>query len=691
MVMQGGMQNGLGSLFGMLGQPLLQQFMPPGFELGPFGGNQNMQDYRSNAAFSSGVMGAAMDLGGAAGAQGFNELMTGTSGQGGVANLPGVDPASMPQMQGADVGKFMGQMMPFASVMMGGSALFDALGMGSFTAASHHGELFRSHMETPGQGNGLTSAQVRDWTTQVSGGIRQRLYGPDGNDLKATHGIKEGFGAGLLNAASKMGISGVNTGEFIARDDKRGMIDAGAASQMKLSRGAAAVRDLGGPFSAMDPEQMLGQLDKFTMGRLSKGQDAEELGDQVRMFKELATQSGLEGNNYGDAAALQQIAGARSAELGGSQSFGTVGGEHAMAFGAYAKGRGDLVKSAGVSANELMQQDAYLTAQAASSSMGNEAAALMRMGEAGMLKGDAQAAFEKLRDKGELDPMSSDEFRGMLKKSGVNMGAAGEILNQREANRKMHGDAVAGAVRNNQWEADIAPTMQRNVANALGRASEGRMTGKQAMEAGDMVTETLKGMAGKSRDEMREALVDKFKAMGANEQDSKTAAEAALGAADTTAIKKGFKGGVGHVVALNSDEAEQGVKDQMAAAKKNADAAKEVADQQQNAVERGIDEVKRDDATLGTVAAAVAGGRRVGPAGDEETGGGVATAANAEAATRATAEAEAREAAQDGGDNVQRVEVVNTPSVAIAGDQDVPAGPRDGASAQPLDAGGVGL
>jgi len=528
-------------LLDMVIQMLGPQIMPKGMDFGQWQPNQNIMDTRRAREFSSGQMQSIMDIGAPEAAKGFQDFIMGTQPGGGLVGMglltPKIGQEASAFAQTADFGRMMGAAMPFLGTMMPGDVL-DELGMGGGQAAANYSEMLRNRMQIPDMpGTGMNQQQLRAATSQITAQMGELRP-------EETRGFRKGRVSGLVRAAQDMGVGPAD----YLNMSKEQRHEFGRS----ISHSASAVRDLGGPFAALPPTQMLQTLDVMTMGGFGRGVDNDVLEHQVRMFKQLSQRANI---SAGEALGLQQAAGMRAVELGGDVLQGVGAGQHAMAFGAYAKDKGQgLIRAAGVSASELMQQDALLTVQAGQSESGNMASALMRMGETGMLRKGSQAfkAYTNLKDKGEFNITEPGQFRNLMRGSGVNMTDALTMLQQRNENRRLYGAEVAGAVRETQWDADVGDFMSRAVANQLG--TRGHMGARRAMQLGQGVTDVIRDTAGQSQEEVREAVIKRLNKMGLRGSRAESAATVAMGAAGEAAISRGYRGGAGHAAALHSKE-----------------------------------------------------------------------------------------------------------------------------------------
>lgn len=639
------------------GNPLLDaliraagpQMLPAGMVFGQLFPNQPLTDTLQARQFEEAQLGASSAMGVSGAEKHINELLMGYggTGEGGLVGMGLLDKGVASGAQAGKVASNLSQLVPWVAGL-GGSGVLDSLGLGDAASGSNYASAFRDaqapYMNPAG---GLSQDQLQQMAVSTATGVNRNLFNDNGQ-RRQTFGFGKGSSSALFRAGQTMGIA--PSGRQMVGMGAAGRVNAATARTREFTAGASAIRDLDPRFAGLPPEQMLQMLDKLTMGRVSAGEDVSDLGVQMREFKQLARGAdvGIE-----EGVALQQIAGAKSVELGGQARSGTVGGQHALAFGSFLQSEqgAGVVQGAGVSKSTLMQQDALLTAQAGRSDVGNQAAALMRMGEAGMLKGKSQQMFEALKEKGEFNSMTSGQFREMLKGSGVDMNAASSIMSQRETNWGEYGDQVAGAVREQQFAADIAPEMQRSIANQLNNI----VGDKRSMRLGGVATEALRGMAGKDPAEMRKALIKKFEEAGLKGDKAASAAEVAFGAADVVARKKGYEGGIGNVAALHSRKTLEGVQQEEEIAEERAADEEGVAHMQQSAGDRIIDAVKRGDPS-----AARTGARMLGAVDDPASG--------------------------DNENRTVRVEVVNDKiNVSLQGDNDVPAADAaNGASEVPV-------
>lgn len=663
----GSPQNPMNMLMEMFGSAV----MPSGMTPGQFSPNQSWQDTQEARQFSKGTMGGAMALGGQQAATGIQDMIMGTQPGGGLVGM-GLMSEEKGQKaaawtQSSDFATGMGNVLPWAG-MFAPSGAMEAMGMGGMSMGMDIGGMFRGQMQTPGvPGSGMTSGQLEQGITQLGSTAQQRLF--SGTDRTPTSGFGQAATGRFAAQAQRKG-RGPGQIDWNKQADKDKFSDWMGSNTRPMS----AIRDLGGQYANMDEKQMGQALNMVTMGGFDRGVGDEELESQTRMFKQLSRQAQI---SPGEGMGLQQMAGQRIEQLGGDMMGGVSAGQHGMAFGAYAKEQGgDFLKSTGSSASELMQKDAILTAQAGRSEVGNLAASMMRMGEAGMLKGESKEVYEQLKDKGEFNITDSNQMRKLLQQSGVNMGAAANIMSQRGENLQRFGEDVAGAVRKQQWETDIQPVMQRMVAQSLQIGAKGagkRMSGSQSMEGARMVTDTIREMAGKSPREITAAIAEKFVEQGASEEDARAAAEGAIGAAGEASRRKGYRG-VGEIAALHGKGGLEAVEQteeeaEVAAAEESRTRGKG----QKDWAERLGEGLKKGDKQLGKAVARFLGGEE-----DDKTAAGGDKAAKPDT----TDTTDATPDPQSGG-AVVNVNVVNP--IQLVGADEVAHGSVPGPTDQPMD------
>jgi len=661
-----------------------QGMVPSGMTLGQFWPTQNLQDTQRAREFEQGQLGAVSGIGMAAAQQSLQELIHGYAGsQGGglvgMGLLSSEEGNKMSELLQSDkFGAAVAAITPLVGNFMPGGTM-DALGLGANQAAGNYSELFRNQMQTPGQpGTGMTPGQLTGAATQLTGAAQQNLYSHPQGSLAATRGFGLGQLSSFVAPAMQRGLGPGNI-DYQTQAGRKDFTD----WQAGLAKPMSAIRDLGGGYSAMNADQMAQTLDQLNMGGFSRGVNNEQLEQQTRMFKQLSRQADI---SYGEAAGLQQFGGAASVAKGGDAMSGVMAGQHGMAFGAYAKsqGAGFIQAAGGISANEMMQQDTQLMAQAGRSETANNAAALLRMGDKGMLRDGSPAhkAYIKLKEEGEFNLYDAAAFRKTLEKSGVDMTVATGIIHQRDENKDLYGDKVAGAVRETQWDADIAPLMRRTVANQMSgvlRQRGKRTSARRMWKAGEIVTSTVREMAGASREEVIEAIAERLEEAGLGGRNAEATAELALGAASRAARSLNYRGGAGHAAAMHSKRAlEETHKEQDKAQGRVDDEIEHAADGQRNFVGRAAHAVKSGVKTPEEAAAFAAGATEV---------------SNDRAAARQVDEQESgTDAAQDLPGERAGATAVDTDALSFSfgdGDSQTIAGMMNGVSEQPGDTGGI--
>jgi hypothetical protein len=339
----------------------------------------------------------------------------------------------------------------------------------------------------------------------------------------------------------------------------------------------------------------------------------------------------------------------------------------------------------GISKGEKEHQDIQLTAQASRSETANVASALMSMDEEGMIP-DGTPAARVVKDlkAGNFKAMKPGEFRALMQASGVNVTDAQLILNQRGVNLEQYGEEVAGAVRKAQWDADVAPVMQRRIQSTLaaGARSRGiRMSRAQLAVSSQAVTDTIRDMADREDKEIKEAIAKKFEGMGASPVNARRAAHMAFGAASAGAQQVGFKdarhaGGMHSRAALDRIGPGGDVRERAVAGAEAASDAAE-ASASSSPLTRSMDRLSRPQSTPAEVIAAFGGGVDL-----SGIRGGTGTAKAAEDQAR-------NDTTQDAGSGVATVRIEG-PVQAYLHDDPAAAAAASGASQQPESAEGAG-
>lgn len=196
------------------------------------------------------------------------------------------------------------------------------------------------------------------------------------------------------------------------------------------------------------------------------------------------------------------------------------------------------------SRQELRRIDAKLTAQAVNSQMGNQLAALMRMGEEGMLQ-EGSKAWQSYQDlkAGKYKYQSQADFIQIMKTGGVDSAVANTILNQRETNIQGYGKQIVGNARNQQWDAEIANHMRACIANALGviRVRQDKPDQGTDMVLGRIITATVRSTAGRTPAEVRAAIAAKLRKAGVSQTEANQLASVGYGAACETMPQLGYE------------------------------------------------------------------------------------------------------------------------------------------------------
>jgi len=552
----------------------------------------------------------------------------------------GIFTGDMTNQQRDEIAQNISGFLPMLNMVAPGMS--DALGPG-FASQSYAGSLAmagRSRLQTPGQpGTGIGMTDMRDRISSLTMGSEDILQNAPEGYGQATRGFGRGRRGEFVRQAMQQGLG--PGGDIFSGD-----LDEDTANLAQFERGVvkpmSAIRDLGGQFRNMNAGQMFEALDQITLGGTSR-KGFGELEDQVRTFKQLTRSSGL---SIDQGKFLQQMAGERAKELGGDfGESGTTAGMGAMAFGAAVGELGaESMRESRTSKMRLMQIDAILTAQAGESPVADQMAALMRMGEEGMLKkgSKAEQAFQALKA-GSYKYMDEGEFREMLSDSGVDPSQAAVIRNQREHNQLKYGDKVTNQAREQQWELDIATHMQRTVANDMATAAGGKINARRAMQLGKMVTDTIRDTAGQTQDEVKKSLEEKFMAAGATEEEARQMASVGLGAATTAAKQKGFES-FGEAAIAGSPEMLRKKREEMERAASKGEAEKAEAHKgQETMAERLVRGAKEGVTTAAEGLARLFGGVKK----KEEDAAKEASAVSAENSKNVRSESNTKQGAED--------------------------------------------
>lgn len=525
----------LGAIINQIVPSLVQNYLPPEMTLGEFFPTQNIQDTAEARRFQNLQFGVGQQVGRTGAANDVNDILRGL----GSSGLINYDPGQAQTIQ-----NLLGRALPMLSNFMPGIA--DALGpgVGQMGHAQQLANVFRPMMAMPGMpmsGMGTDATQSR--IAELTQGAYQQLYQGDPS-YRATRGFGMGRMGEFTNAASQMGL-----GPNLANITPGGY----AQYQQQLAGPMSAMRDLFGP--GLSGQQSLAGANALTMGGASQ-YGFGELEDKIRQFKQLTRAANV---SPGIGMGLESTAGNRSVQLGGEAIYGGTAGHHALAYGAeLGKMGGNALVGAKTSKAELMQLDAILTVQGMNSETAGQMSALMRLGDEGRLKKGSPGykAYEALQ-RGEGMAMTEQEWLRMVERSGVDRRTAQIIRNQRPGNVQKYGEAVAGAVREAQWDMDIGINLSRDIANTL--------RGPNAMKFGNIAAEVIRANAGASSEEMQDAITEAFDKSGMSGKDASLSASLAYNAAAGTAHRMNY-GTVEKMALLHSRELLGGTAKQLAGA-----------------------------------------------------------------------------------------------------------------------------
>jgi len=385
-------------------------------------------------------------------------------------------------------------------------------------------------------------------------------------------------------------------------DDKLQEVDTERmkAWSTKMSGAMSAMRELFGPNAPM--EQMFESMDAMTQGGFSR-YSPEQMEATVRQMRQLSKASGT---SIDTMMSLQVLASDAAERAGGNRSFGVDAAMHSTAWGAAFKsggiGASDL-SLAGVSLNELQQQDAMLTAQASASPLAKQLAATAAIGDQmGFKKGSEAEAFFKAIQAGEteytfgsgnnavtksLHVTPQDWAKMMAEGGGMSMAQAQAIrmANNDAANDKYN---IGSIGREMQWDVDISRGIKSSLTSALatgGVQDMDKLTDVLSQELRD-----FKPKAGQPEEEARKDLIDRMadivtKNSNMDQQQAQAAVMGAIGSADEIARKSGgYKGGLYNQILAHRRDVLQGG----AAATQLADYDQQVASTVSGLGQKGI-------------------------------------------------------------------------------------------------------
>lgn len=494
----------ISQLFGMFGGGML----PPGMSMGSFGGMQNYADVQRALAFqrdvslASTVTAAQADEHIARLMMGGQQLTQGTA----------LTPAQ--QAHWRNVASGSGTMLSIAAPFMGNAApgvmqAFDAVGLGGTVAPGMLMNMGRAQIDPITGRPGWSAATVNEYTRTMGG----MYFNTDAVAPNAMQGHGMGAVAQMMTVAARAGIlpsspmsreaidnlrSGMDVRDALTAEERqrigpRGMgrlaaaraegdIDTGIRRVEALEMGKfgermsgfkRAMEDLFGPGKSV--EEFITLANSLTQGGLSR----MSLGQMQSVVRRMDSLTSMTGFSVQDMANLQATA-ANFAERGGGSRAVGVGGE--MYAAALTASAGDF-SGTGITKSEFAQKAAALYGAAGVSRVGQQFAALQRIGQ--MYKFEAGSEAEAMNNavsRGE----STYTWKGKTKSaymtdqgewqrivaggnSELNQGDVARMAMDREINEQYLSEKGTRAAQRSQYGTDIEPRLRSIVEQATGR------------------------------------------------------------------------------------------------------------------------------------------------------------------------------------------------------------------------------
>lgn len=499
-----GMDGPEGALVQMFLEPMLTDMLGPGFVPGQFKQTHNLYDhYRRKAQFQS--MQTTMSAAGEADQGQYLRLLRGMAATAGVEWNSERERAA--QAMATDMSKIspmLAQMMPDTFDRMHGSR-------GSATVMAQSMFQGGRYRIDPVSGMLGTSA---DSTAEITKEMYERLYGP-GADLSLMKGVGAGRAGQMFDELSRRGLAprtmsreeqlrGIAKAERgmgateedlgKAMDDLRNLsspqlemkirqFEAGRiGDRVKNMAGAvAAMRDVFGEMGQPDApmSQLIEGLQVLTQGGLAT-MSPEQVENIVRDSANVARRTGMGLDNM---TMLMAASAQRADAMGLDRRFGVTAGVQSAAFGsAYANtvggspawGRGDKER--------MMAVDSQLRLNAANSSVANQLAATMRIGDdVGFKAGSEAAALQAAVKAGETTyefggrkksvHVEPGRWRELMTAGGVDAGLASAYRSQTAYNQRFIDEKdLTDVTRRVQADVDVAPRLDRAFQRAARQA-----------------------------------------------------------------------------------------------------------------------------------------------------------------------------------------------------------------------------
>lgn len=387
--------------------------------------------------------------------------------------------AKLTQRLSNDVGRILPMLTPFApgtvDALLGARGSAQAMGLG-FAQGSRY----------LADGSGVTGGISGEQVSQL---VRQMYPRYDVSEMRGMGGAQLGQ---LFAEASQRGFLGEVTGKGGKLDGSR------IQNRLKeLSGAVSAMKDIFGDLGRQDApmSELFSALENLTQSGLSRmgAGRAEKLAREVQQMAKLT--------GVGMDAVLTMHTGAASlaSSMGLDRSFAPQAVKSSLAFAtAYGQTSGGFSAWGKMGKEEMMAYDQRLRMQAAGSEMANQAGAVMRLGDQGLLQGDARKLYEQIKsgDTSALQYMAPGDFVEFLQKGGVSRNAAAQAMHNRYANQEfVQRYNLGDKVREQQREADVIPKMQAVLGQSLAASLAGRLGNRQAAamagQTGDALSRAL--------------------------------------------------------------------------------------------------------------------------------------------------------------------------------------------------------
>lgn len=349
---------------------------------------------------------------------------------------------------------------------------------------------------------GVTGGITGTETGAMSDRLFAELYG-NRRAIRDMRGIGGASAGQLMTEMSQRGQLGELFGDRLDGGKTAGTFDAArTARKIKDMAGAvSAMRDIFGDMGRADApmSELINGLEALTQGGMSK-MDRSRVEKLVRDTQQLAKMTGV---GIDAVFAMQAAAGQMAEGAGLDRSFapGAVSGSLAfgMAYGQLESG----TSWRKMNKEQMMALDQRLRLQAAGSETANQAGAIMRLGDQGLLSGPAKDLYNRIRagDSQAIDYRTPGDFIKLLTDSGISAGAAQAAMLAGKANQEsVQKYNLADPVRARQAEIDIRSIVGSTVGQGVMATLNDRERGFGG-KITDTITQALMAMKGETRDD----------------------------------------------------------------------------------------------------------------------------------------------------------------------------------------------